>query len=348
MTPEIKTLDRASWQDRAREFRDYNYRQAWEFGLASALRRGARCEHLAVVRGGEVLGLAGVRVKGIPMVGTGIAYLNGGPLVRRNVPDDPDRLRACLAALDDHFVRTRGFGLRVHPPPASDDWNATQSTVFAEQGFQTATMVKPYRTFLLDLAPPPEAIRRNFVHQWRTNLNHAERNDLEIVVGQGRELFESFSLLYTGLTARKQFRADLTPDFYARVQDRLNEPDRFIIFLALAGGRPVAGYVVSALGDTWILLLGAGNDQGLTTRASYRLQWEMIRQARDRGFRWYDLGGIDAEANPGVYRFKKGLGGRDVTAPGPFERLPDGIRQYMSVGGERLYRFVQRVRTGCG
>jgi hypothetical protein len=82
-------------------------------------------------------------------------------------------------------------------------------------------------------------------------------------------------------------------------------------------GIPVAGLVVSAMGDSAIYLLGATSDAGLNAKGAYLLQWTMIQWLKENGIRWYDLGGINPEANPGVYTFKKGMSGVDVCQINP-------------------------------
>ncbi len=82
----------------------------------------------------------------------------------------------------------------------------------------------------------------------------------------------------------------------------------------------------------------------MASKASYLLQWHTIQQARQRGCRWYDLGGIDPLGNPGVYHFKQGLGGQDVCAPGPFELRPAGLRRHIVRTGEWVYRSARALR----
>jgi lipid II:glycine glycyltransferase (peptidoglycan interpeptide bridge formation enzyme) len=82
-------------------------------------------------------------------------------------------------------------------------------------------------------------------------------------------------------------------------------------------GAPVAGLVTSAMGDSAIYLLGATDDEGLKSQGAYFLQWTMIKWLKERGVRWYDLGGIDPERNPGVYSFKRGFSGADLTQINP-------------------------------
>ena len=66
------------------------------------------------------------------------------------------------------------------------------------------------------------------------------------------------------------------------------------------------------MADSAIYLLGATADDGLNAKGAYLLQWNLIQWLKTKGVRWYDLGGIDPEGNPGVYSFKRGLSGLDV------------------------------------
>ena len=82
-------------------------------------------------------------------------------------------------------------------------------------------------------------------------------------------------------------------------------------------GIPVAGLVASAMGDSAIYLLGATSDSGLNSKGAYLLQWSLIQWLKSNGCRYYDLGGIDPERGPGVYHFKRGLSGSDVSHISP-------------------------------
>ncbi len=339
----IELIDRARWHELAPGFDDLSYRQAWEFGHACATRLGARSEHVAIIEGGRLVGLADVRVKRVPLVGAGIAYVNGGPLVRRG-GQGLECLSACLRGLIEHYVHRRGLVLRVLPPVRDPASIAAQKDVFAEMGFVPAETPEPYRTMLVSLEPPLEQIRKQLAQKWRNGLNRAERNGLAVRSGTGEALFEEFCRLYAELLDRKGFDVDLNADFYARVQRDLPEPQRFTVSLVDVDGEPAAGHVASLLGDTCVYLLGASNARGMQSKASYLLQWHAIETARSHGCLWYDLGGIDPDGNPGVYHFKQGLGGIEVTGAGPFEIARGGARRRIVQSCERMYRTVRGLR----
>ena len=344
MSISIEHLDATRWRQCAQEFRDHSYRQLWEFGSACANRMGARSEHIAVVQAGAVLGLADVRVKRIPVLSAGIAYINGGPLVLRGDDQDSHRLSLCLEALKEEYTGKRGFVLRVMAPVGCGDSNCQRATAFSQAGFVPSNAGKPYRTFLLDIQREPEEIRRGLAQKWRNCLNQSEKRNMTVRSGTSVDLFREFCDLFSRFAERKRFEVDLTPPFYLKVHEQLPKRDRFHISLVEAGGTVVAGHVASLLGDTCVYLLGASSDEGLRCKASYLLQWRVICAARERGLKWYDLGGIDPIDNPGVYHFKSGLGGQDVTAPGPMEYPATGWKRSVIHSAEQVYRLLRRIR----
>ena len=156
------------------------------------------------------------------------------------------------------------------------------------------------------------------------------------------ELMETFCELYRQLRLRKTFDVDQDEVFFSQVQAQLSESEKLFIRIAKHDGTPVAGHVSSMLGDTCVYLLGASNQQALDLNASYLLQWHTIVEAKRRGLKWYDLGGIDPQGNPGVFRFKQRMGGEEVSFPGPFEAAPGGLARLWVRGGEQAYRWLRR------
>jgi lipid II:glycine glycyltransferase (peptidoglycan interpeptide bridge formation enzyme) len=95
-------------------------------------------------------------------------------------------------------------------------------------------------------------------------------------------------------------------------------------------------------GDTAHYIQGATGELALKTKASNLLQWHFLSLAKQRGMRWYDLGGIEPETLPGVYHFKAGLNGQELRNPGPFQASPAGIRESLLPAMERFYRWTRR------
>lgn len=344
MTLFVKQIEKSLWQQESVHFSDLNYRQLWEYGIASAARVGAQSEHIAIYHHENLIGLADVRIKKIPVVKTGIAYINGGPLVRKGCDSDGKTLVLCLKALIAEYACCRKYVLRINPLPSNSDWNQAVEKAFSENGFCQTKKLKNYRTILIDISQPLDVIRKQLHQKWRNCLNNAEKQNITIVNGTSLELFEKFNLLYKQLRSRKDFDVDQDDSFFMMVQKTLDESEKLYISIAEIEGVPVAGHISSMLGDTCVYLLGASSEQALKTKAAYLLQWHTIVTAKEKNCGWYDLGGIDPEKNPGVYHFKQGMGGIDVTILGPYEVYPDFLRRIIIKTCECVYKIILQYK----
>jgi lipid II:glycine glycyltransferase (peptidoglycan interpeptide bridge formation enzyme) len=140
---------------------------------------------------------------------------------------------------------------------------------------------------------------------------------------------------------RKRFDTTVDVNEFARICEDLPARLKLRILVCLHQDVPVSSIVCSALGNTGIYLLGATTGNGLQVKAAYLLQWTMMKWLKDNGLRYYDLGGIDPELNPGVYHFKSGLSGRDVTRIAPLESCESPLSSL-------LMKVADAARCGFG
>lgn len=341
----LRTIDEGSWRAQSASFLDDNYRQLWAFGQACADRVGAVSEHIMLSEAGQTLGLADVRIREIPLLGGGIAYINGGPLVRQGDPEkDEAAFRRVIDTLIQEYVNHRGLILRIQPMAGEDQINAMQRQVLEDAGLVSAPHTTQSRTILLDLDPNLDDIRANFAQKWRNCLNASERSGVSITSSRGIDDFRRFQDLFEPMRQHKGFEVDLDASFYADVQERMRDDERFDVTLAWHEGTTVAGHVSSTRIETCVYLLGATSDAGRRTKAAYLLQWHAIKNARKQGCRFYDLGGIDPVGNPGVYRFKRGMGGVEIEGAGTFQVGPSTFAGQLTIGLERTRRRLKLWR----
>ena len=95
------------------------------------------------------------------------------------------------------------------------------------------------------------------------------------------------------MMARKNFKENVDPYKIGKMNEELDDEYKLKVFIAYKDKLPVASIVGTAIGDTGIYLLGASNEIGMKNKASYLLQWEMIKWLKQRGCQRYDLGGIN-------------------------------------------------------
>lgn len=338
----VDKLVRNEWQEISARFCDNNFQQSWAYSKTLACIRASTHEEVAITSGGRLVGIASVRIRTVPLLGVGLAYIASGPLVQRGTEGDLDRLRLGLAGLRDEYVRKRRLVLRVLAPIGDSSWYDNASKAMLDAGFSPSAGGREYRTMLLDLRRPVEEIRKSLAQKWRNCLNKSERQGIQIRWTSDVGAFEAFRAAHERFVTNKGFKVDLDSSFYLDVLNQKASDAGLELALAERDGKIIAAHLGSYLGDTAVYLLGFTDDAGLETNAAYLLQWSVVEKAAAAGMKWYDLGGIAPDDNPGVYRFKAGLSGLDVKAAGPFEVAPGHVKHRLMQGIEKVGKAYSR------
>jgi lipid II:glycine glycyltransferase (peptidoglycan interpeptide bridge formation enzyme) len=307
----------AEWSRMLDLFDDANIYQTSAYG---SVRWGEKnLSRIVLKRDGEVVAMAQVRVIRPTPLKFGMAYLRWGPLwERRGLPLDPDVPMRMARAVEDEYLNKRKLFLRVLPNAfAGSPRAATMQAAFCRFTQEPFDASNTYRTFVLDLSPSLEELRSRLDKKWRNQLTRSEKNNLRVITGDGREEYETFCRIYSQMRKRKAFETTVDADEFGHIHETLPESQRMRILICEDKGVPVAGLVATAMGESAIYLLGATSDDGLNSKGAYLLQWTLISWLKERGVKWYDLGGIDPEVNPGVYHFKRGFSGMDICQMNP-------------------------------
>jgi lipid II:glycine glycyltransferase (peptidoglycan interpeptide bridge formation enzyme) len=350
---ELKLMENLGWQvevDRATPadwsklldlFDDANIYQTSAYGQ---VRWGEKeLSRLVLKRDGEVLGIAQLRIVRPTPLKFGMAYLRWGPLwARKDVPSDPEVPVRMAQAIADEYLAKRKLFLRILPNAFAGSSRATtMQSAFCKFMSEPLDSRNTYRTLIIDLRPSLEELRSGLDKKWRNQLTRSEKNNLNVVAGYGIEEYRTFCQIYSQMRKRKTFETTVDTDEFWRIQETLAESHRMRILICEDGGIPVAGLVASAIGDSAVYLLGATSDSGLNSKGAYLLQWTLIRWLKENGIRWYDLGGIDPESNPGVYHFKSGLSGLDVCQMAPLVASNSAMSSAMAKAGLAMQRTIQ-------
>ena len=333
---QVDNVSASEWSTLLDAFADANIYQTWAYGAVHWQENSL--SHLILKRGDEVVAIAQLRIVHPGNLPLGIAYLRWGPLCHRKGAElDAKAVHSMVNGLREEYVVRRRLHLEIIPNAFLGSFRAG----LFEDGFRefqrvTGISTEKYRTFVLDLSTSIEDLRKQFDPKWRNKLNGAERNGLRIAQDTP-EAFSIFHKMYDEMQKRKRFRANVSIEDFGRIQAKLPGNQRMKVSICFKGDEPMAGIVCSALGDSAIYLLGATSDAGLKMKGAYLLHWEMIKTLREKGVRYYDLGGIDPIKNPGVFSFKRGLSGADVRQIDSFVACENGL-------GAALVKARQFVR----
>jgi peptidoglycan pentaglycine glycine transferase (the first glycine) len=288
-------------------------------------------------------GQAGVQIlfRRLPL-GFSVGYIPRGP-----TPADPPALAALLPQLDALCRSRRAAFLKVEPDFPED---AARSGALRDMGFTASPItVQPPRTILVDLRGSEAEILARMKPKTRYNIRLAARHEVR---ANASDDFPAFARLMETTGARDSFSIH-SGEYYRRAHAEFAGGRKAVLLLASWNGEPLAGLMAFAQGRRAWYLYGASSDLHREVMAPYLLQWEAIRWARSRGCEEYDLWGIpDAEEAAleaqfetrrdglwGVYRFKRGFGGRVWRSAGAWDRV------YIAPL-YRLYRLIIARRAG--
>jgi len=283
---------------------------------------------LALLEEQRVTAAAQMLLRTLPGGLMSMAYVPRGPLVD---PADRQRLGVLLAALAERARAGRAVFLRIEPPWLDD---AVAATALLPHDFQPTTQtVQPQRTIIVDLTPDEDKLLAAMNAKTRYNIRLAGRKDVEVWEGAAAAISDWYTLMEE--TARRNRFGIHSLSYYQDVWDCLAPAHSLKFFLAYYERELLGGIMVGVFAGTATYLYGASSGQHRNRMPNYLLQWEAMRWAKAHGCVTYDLWGIpdwDEETLEaqftqrsdglwGVYRFKRGFGGRNVRYAGALDQV---------------------------
>lgn len=337
-------VGRQEWDNNLNPFSDSNIYQTWSY---DTIRCGEdNISHMVLQGDGKTVAVAQARLMRIPILGLGAAYLRWAPVWQpRNQIPDPIVFQQALRALRNEYVCRRGLILRIFPL-LYDDNSQTYIDILSQEGYAAVPGEKHGRTLIMDISQPLDDVRKKIDQKWRNCLNKSERNNLEVIEGTDDSLFGDFIELYRALLNRKKFEKPNDINEFRMIQKDLRPEYKMRIFLCQSSGVISAGVICAVVGDTGVYLFGATNDEGMTNKGSYLLQWKAIQWMKNSGCRYYNLNGINPVMNPGGYHFKVGLSGkngRDVNYLGRFDSYAGELTAKLACFADRILPSIKRA-----
>ena len=231
----------------------------------------------------------------------------------------PIGLIATWADLPGVIARSRGtkhIYIRFRCDRARNDDDVR--TLLATKWTQPNLLIGRNLTLVLDLSVRDQDLLAGFSKNWRRNLRRAEEQNITIACNEEAISLQLFDA-YREMAEFKNFGSLLEFEKLKRLVELSGQ--NIAVFVARdADGNLLAFRCVLILGKKAVDYLAATTMRGRQLHAAYLLLRAEIISLKARGVEHYDLGGIDPETNPGVYRFKRDTGGRQVVLLGEWER----------------------------
>jgi lipid II:glycine glycyltransferase (peptidoglycan interpeptide bridge formation enzyme) len=213
------------------------------------------------------------------------------------------------------------------------------------------TDIQPSQTIILDLTQSEDELLAQMHPKTRYNIRLAEKHGVKVreeymnEPASSADKFEKFWNLMQETVGRDGFRSH-DKEYYRKMLARNNNgiasPEarndmNIRLYVAEYEGKTLASGIFVFFNETVTYLHGASTHERKEVMAPQLLHWEIIKLAKNAGYRYYDLYGISETKWPGVTRFKRGFGGKEINYPGCFDVV-------FSKGWYKFYNLARRIR----
>ena len=222
-----------------------------------------------------------------------------------------------VRVLTDHlsdFIKNQNLNfLKVSPFWGN---NPTNLNIFKQLKYRNAPMhVLAENTWLLDLGPSEEDILAGMEKTHRYLIRRCMKEGVTVSQTSESQKLIDFNQLHD-LTAQRHRFHRFSDEYIQAEYDCFAPKKEAVVFKGiLPDGRVDSAAVVIFYGNMAAYRHGASANFDNKLPTSYLVQWEAIKEAKRRGFSWYNFWGIaPKEANKkhpfyGITHFKKGFGG---------------------------------------
>ena len=317
--------------------------------------------YLLAYRGDELVGGAQILTRRVPVLGV-IGYLPYGPLVAPDTAAAADVQRAlvdALVALGQRRLRI----LFVQPPEGAQD----TSDELRHRGFRPSSAgIAPQGSIRIDLTADLAEIRSRFGKRLKSWTNRWESRGVTVRVGDERDIPLLAELMAS--SAQHQGYTPLPLDYMLALYRELAATGHAVLYVGEVDGVPVAADLMTGCGDMVRGRLSGFDRSGEAMRLSVpaAIRWEMIKWAKQQGYRWFDFGGLRPETLaalmdgtecstdtlPTADQPKVTFGGTAFRYPTPVEMIrPAALRTvydvaWRSATGRRLFADLKSLLRG--
>jgi peptidoglycan pentaglycine glycine transferase (the first glycine) len=271
---------------------------------------GGAGSHL--VGGGQVLTRTVARL-------AAAAFVPRGPIVAGGREDVLDVVLARMASV---ARRRRALYLRVQPP--ADGWGVLRR--LDGIGYLPSSSGLPEAILRVDLRQDVDVLLARMGQSTRRYIRVAAAKGVSVRAG-GREDLDVFWRCLSATADRQRFEVFRMP-YYERMWEVFAKAGRAQLLIAEHGGRALSAILLIGMGDTVEFKTGGWSGERGDLHPNEAVHWAGMQWAKDNGYSWYDLEGIDRKAagalldgsadrsaTKGVTRFKLGFGGEVCLLP---------------------------------
>lgn len=210
--------------------------------------------------------------------------------------------------------------------------------------------IQPRHNHVIDLDKAEEEILRALHPSTRSNLNRAKRRGVSAFFkpAASEEDLRHFNGMVEDTIERNSGKKAYPHEAYFKsffseipASAPVHDPSSLTVggFFGYQHDEPASTHFVLFFGDTATYIYGASYSRHLNSKVTTYLHWSAILEAKRRGMKYYDLGGVDEARWPSLTEFKRQFRGREISYIGNID-IPIRPLEY------RFYNLFKLLRSG--
>ena len=173
-----------------------------------------------------------------------------------------------------------------------------------------------FYTIWINLQLPLDRLFANLHKQFRYDVRRAKKLGVTVRQTVDTTDLERFYHICKKLSFHKNFNFSAKKELMIALSTKINSDTELCLFVANYQDHFCGGALIMRCGGNVYYIWGATDRDYLHLSIGEALQWAVVEWAHKKNCACYDLGGISAQKNSGVDRFKQRLGGEVVITPG--------------------------------
>lgn len=303
----VKEIDRKEvWDKFVLSRNPQSFLESWNWGETNE-KLGKKVFRLGFFEGQKLIGVSLV-IKEVAKRGPHL-IIPAGPVLdwgKRN-------LRSYFLETIKELAKKEGvWFVRIRPELLDAPEN---KRLFSKMGFVPAPMhLHAENTWVLDIRPEEEILLSGMRKSTRYGVKKSLSEGLEIKLAEEPENTKILARLQVATAERHKF-VGFSESLFRSQLESFGRDDQGVLFVCYKNKKPLVAAIIIFYGDFAYYHHSGSSDEAGRTYASYFTQWQIIREAKLRGKKYYNFWGIAPEGKEahhrfsGVTLFKTGFGG---------------------------------------
>lgn len=297
-----------TWDEALLRLDDYSPFQTYGWGEYQRALGWEPCRWIAFNEHGEIVAMMQGLTRRYPFK-FGLIWSEGGPV---------GDLSVCDESLHEAIKQTTGLK-RIYCRFRCDRQRQVEDALrLSAQGWRRSwfSLTTSY-SMSLDLAHEESQLLAGCERNWRRNLRRAREGNLTVQHWTDPSIDEIVSA-YDSMQSLKDLEEQHSREEFEHLLKHLKQ--QIVIYRCDdEQGELVSLHGWLIFGNRATAVLSATTERGRELRASYAVIWALVQHCLLLHLQSCDLAGIDPVLNPGVYRFKKGMGAAPIEYLGEWD-----------------------------